>query len=290
MSKFAPHRRAANSPRATSSTICQKCLRTGSSSVPTPCVAPRGCSITKFFFFFVGKTHTGHFTYECKSARPYVTRPSRTAQLENPRLLAKTKAEGKPPSVEVPEEFKNKFRHVFFSLLMSNPSNPLGLTFRVCVCVHVCLSCGVQERNRGSDLDGKGEATRERAQQGTSQETDEKVCPTHVLRNPPFPCVAFPLQSLLGLTKTMCVGTTRSSSNASASSVSDSGSSSGSELSSDAGSDAESESSSSSSNSNNSRIRSRERDQKRRRPRGRSVSSASSRGRWDRERSASPIR
>ncbi|KAI0250807.1 zinc knuckle-domain-containing protein [Lactifluus subvellereus] len=77
MSKFAPHSRAGNNPRATSSTICQKCL----------------C--------------TGHFTYECKSTRPYVSRPSRTAQLESPRLLAKARADGKP-SVEVPEEFKNK--------------------------------------------------------------------------------------------------------------------------------------------------------------------------------------
>jgi len=77
MSKFAPHRHSANNPRSTSSTICQKCLG------------------------------TGHFTYECKSSRPYVSRPSRTAQLENPRLLAKLKADGKP-SIEVPEEFKNK--------------------------------------------------------------------------------------------------------------------------------------------------------------------------------------
>jgi hypothetical protein len=31
MSKFAPHRHSANNPRATSSTICQKCLSTGTS-------------------------------------------------------------------------------------------------------------------------------------------------------------------------------------------------------------------------------------------------------------------
>ncbi|OBZ71621.1 hypothetical protein A0H81_08341 [Grifola frondosa] len=77
MSKFAPHRKSASQPRATSSTICQKCLG------------------------------TGHFIYECKSTRPYVSRPSRTQQLENPRVLAKLKTEGKP-SVEVPEEFKTK--------------------------------------------------------------------------------------------------------------------------------------------------------------------------------------
>ena len=50
----------------------------------------------------------GHFIYDCKGARPYVSRPSRTQQLENPKLLAKLKLEGKP-SVEVPEEFKNKY-------------------------------------------------------------------------------------------------------------------------------------------------------------------------------------
>ncbi|KAJ3997578.1 zinc knuckle-domain-containing protein [Lentinula boryana] len=75
MSKFAPHRRPANAPRAGSSTVCQKCL---------------------------GK---GHYIYECKNSRPYISRPSRTQQLENPRALAKLKASGKP-SVEVPEDFK----------------------------------------------------------------------------------------------------------------------------------------------------------------------------------------
>jgi len=75
MSRYAPHGRSSNQPRAISSTVCQKCL---------------------------GR---GHFTYECKNGRPYVSRPSRTQQLENPKLLAKLRAEGKP-SVEVPEEFK----------------------------------------------------------------------------------------------------------------------------------------------------------------------------------------
>ncbi|KAF8133661.1 zinc knuckle-domain-containing protein [Boletus edulis] len=77
MSKFAPHRKSYNNPRGTSTTVCQKCLQ------------------------------TGHFIYECKSERPYVSRPSRTEMLQNPRVLAKLKADGKP-SVEVPEEFKKK--------------------------------------------------------------------------------------------------------------------------------------------------------------------------------------
>jgi len=54
------------------------------------------------------QNHAGHFIFECKSTRPYVSRPSRTAMLENPKLLAKLKAEGKP-SVEVPEEFRTKY-------------------------------------------------------------------------------------------------------------------------------------------------------------------------------------
>ncbi|KAF8645191.1 hypothetical protein AX16_008018 [Volvariella volvacea WC 439] len=78
MSKYAPHRRPANNPRATPSTVCQKCLG------------------------------TGHYIYECKGQRPYVSRPSRTQLLENPNKLAKLKAAG-VPSVEVPEEFKNKW-------------------------------------------------------------------------------------------------------------------------------------------------------------------------------------
>ncbi|KAF9267437.1 hypothetical protein L218DRAFT_855985 [Marasmius fiardii PR-910] len=77
MSKFAPHRRSANNPRAATSTVCQKCLG------------------------------HGHFTYECKGSRPYISRPSRTQQLENVKSLEKLKATGKP-SVEVPEEFKTK--------------------------------------------------------------------------------------------------------------------------------------------------------------------------------------
>jgi len=76
MSKYAPARSSANA-RASSSTICQKCLE------------------------------KGHFTFQCKGSRPYVSRPSRTQMLENPKLVDKLRKEGKP-SVEVPEEFKNK--------------------------------------------------------------------------------------------------------------------------------------------------------------------------------------
>jgi hypothetical protein len=68
------------------------------------------------FFLICSFHHTtvGHFTYECKDTRPYVSRPSRTAQLENPLLVAKS-SKGQP-SVDVPEEFKNKFVVFFFFL------------------------------------------------------------------------------------------------------------------------------------------------------------------------------
>lgn len=60
----------------------------------------------------------GHFTYECKGSRPYISRPSRTQQLENPRVIAKLKGDGKP-SVEVPEEFKTKCARFLMSVSAS---------------------------------------------------------------------------------------------------------------------------------------------------------------------------
>jgi len=50
---------------------------------------------------------TGHFIFECKSTRPYVSRPSRTQQLAKVNPLDKLKLEGKP-SVDVPDEFKTR--------------------------------------------------------------------------------------------------------------------------------------------------------------------------------------
>ncbi|KDQ06784.1 hypothetical protein BOTBODRAFT_120988 [Botryobasidium botryosum FD-172 SS1] len=75
-SRFAASRRGTNSaPRASSSTVCQKCLG------------------------------TGHFIFECKNPRPYASRPSRTKQLEKPEVYGQKRDQ---PSVEVPEEFKTK--------------------------------------------------------------------------------------------------------------------------------------------------------------------------------------
>ncbi|KAH0831943.1 hypothetical protein J3R83DRAFT_12828 [Lanmaoa asiatica] len=98
MSKFAPHRKSYNNPRAASTTVCQKCLKTGK-------VVPSLLDSDMKLRGSINIVTAGHFIYECKSERPYVSRPSRTEMLENPRVLAKLKADGKP-SVEVPEEFK----------------------------------------------------------------------------------------------------------------------------------------------------------------------------------------
>ncbi|KAH8925602.1 hypothetical protein BT69DRAFT_1279572 [Atractiella rhizophila] len=44
----------------------------------------------------------GHFTYQCNSTAQYKPRPSRTQQLLNPKVAKTT------PSVELPDEFRNK--------------------------------------------------------------------------------------------------------------------------------------------------------------------------------------
>lgn len=89
MSRFAPHKPTANNPRATSSTFCQKCLQ------------------------------RGHFTYQCKNARPYVSRPSRTQLLHKPNALAQLKEEGMS-NIDVPEEFLKKCAYPLFSICVCN--------------------------------------------------------------------------------------------------------------------------------------------------------------------------
>lgn len=94
---------------------------------------------------------TGHFTYECKNGRPYVSRPSRTQQLENPKLLAKLRAEGKP-SVEVPEEFKKPWViliYVSFNqvLLTSSSFSSIGTANKI---------LEAKEKERSKEDKGKG--------------------------------------------------------------------------------------------------------------------------------------
>jgi len=84
----APHGRSLNQLRSTSSTACQKCLDRGF------CSWCDYSTITCRPLHLLVKNHT-----------LLLFVPLRTQQLENPKLLAKLRAEGKP-SVEVPEEFK----------------------------------------------------------------------------------------------------------------------------------------------------------------------------------------
>lgn len=88
-----------NNPPATSGTVCQKCLG-------------KGTLVSGICRYFPLTMKPGHFTYECKSSRPYVSRPSRTEQLEKPNVLAKLKKDGKP-SLELPDEFKTKYVIVY---------------------------------------------------------------------------------------------------------------------------------------------------------------------------------
>ena len=97
MSKYAPHKRSGNNPRAASSTVCQRCLGTG---------GQRGNA--ESFSWTKQCIDIGHFIFECKSTRPYVSRPSRTEQLAKVSTLDKARLEGKP-SVEVPDEFKTQY-------------------------------------------------------------------------------------------------------------------------------------------------------------------------------------
>jgi len=71
--RFNDRRGTSNNPRANPTTICQKCLG------------------------------TGHYIYDCKNARPYLSRPSRTKQLEKPALMGPRDK----PSVELPDEFRS---------------------------------------------------------------------------------------------------------------------------------------------------------------------------------------
>lgn len=89
MSKYAPHSSRLSQPKASPSTVCQKCLERGKCG-----------QFAKVITFGL---RIGHYTYECKNTRPYVSRPSRTQQLENPKLQEKLRV-----AVEVPDEFTKK--------------------------------------------------------------------------------------------------------------------------------------------------------------------------------------
>ena len=65
--------------KATASTLCQKCLK-------------RDMCAPSFSHFQKADYGLRHYSYECKAVaqeRPYVSRPSRTQQLLNPKLVPK---------------------------------------------------------------------------------------------------------------------------------------------------------------------------------------------------------
>lgn len=67
----------AASSKATAQTLCQKCLKKDKYSASSPC--PSRLII-----------YARHYSYECKASaqeRPYTSRPSRTQQLANPKLV-----------------------------------------------------------------------------------------------------------------------------------------------------------------------------------------------------------
>ena len=69
--------------RATASTVCQKCLKRDKYWV-------LGCSV------LLTDLNSRHYSYECNVSaqdRPYLTRPSRTQQLQNPNLKPKLSTE-----------------------------------------------------------------------------------------------------------------------------------------------------------------------------------------------------
>ena len=85
MHRYRPYSATAPSSRATPTTRCQKCLKLGMSRHNN--AAPAAYPLP------------GHYSYDCKATtqdRPYVSRPSRTQQLRDPKLLTKL-TEAAPP-------------------------------------------------------------------------------------------------------------------------------------------------------------------------------------------------
>lgn len=71
--------------KANASTTCQKCLR------KDKYIATLSISVYK-----ADHVSSRHYSYECKAVvqeRPYVSRPSRTQQLLNPKLVPKLTSE-----------------------------------------------------------------------------------------------------------------------------------------------------------------------------------------------------
>lgn len=89
---------------------------------------------------------SGHFTFECKGARPYISRPSRTQQLQNPKIAAKIR-----PTVEVPEEFLKQ--PYVFQRLCTFPDKSIFLSAGTANQI-----LAAKEKERSKEEKGKGRA------------------------------------------------------------------------------------------------------------------------------------
>jgi hypothetical protein len=98
------------SSKATASTLCQKCLKRDKPNNPLE----RNSVLTVIL---------RHYSFECKAVaqeRPYVSRPSRTQQLLNPKLVPKLTS-------DVPQDLLRKYVYIsvgaiFRIFIFSSPS------------------------------------------------------------------------------------------------------------------------------------------------------------------------
>ena len=87
--------------KASASTMCQKCLKKDMSTLSLP-------------WILMANSSSRHYSYECKAnaqERPYVSRPSRTQQLSNPKLVPKLTS-------DVPQDLTKKYVFSSYTLFM----------------------------------------------------------------------------------------------------------------------------------------------------------------------------
>jgi hypothetical protein len=102
MNRYAKGATIGGPSKATASTLCQKCLKRDTYTLPMYMTSNANYSL-------------GHYSYECKAAaqeRPYVSRPSRTQQLLNPKLAPKLMS-------DVPQDLLRKCVIILLSHLAS---------------------------------------------------------------------------------------------------------------------------------------------------------------------------
>lgn len=81
-----------NQSKASATTLCQKCLKKDE------------FFLSNLDFVRLAYLYKRHYSYECKASaqdRPYISRPSRTQQLMNPKLVPKL-------SSDVPNDLMRK--------------------------------------------------------------------------------------------------------------------------------------------------------------------------------------